>query len=93
MVSLMWRCCGRVLTGFAVAPRLGLAVNQDAVNSVTRGLIGDTSFAVLPDITPFVTFILTLGFQIVSGQFSPAHGHMLTVPLALPHQTLCEAYL
>jgi len=48
-----------------VAPRLGLAVNQEAVNSVTRGLVGDTSFAVLPEITARMTFVLTLFFQVV----------------------------
>lgn len=50
----------------SVAPRLGLTVNQDAVNSVTRGLVGDSSFAVLPDIVPLTCFLLTLGTQIVS---------------------------
>ena len=48
-----------------VAPRLGLAVNQDAVNSVTRGLVGDTSFAVLPEVTARTTFVLTLFFQVL----------------------------
>jgi len=48
-----------------VAPRFGLSVNQDAINSVTRGLVGDTSFAILPEITPRTTFILTLLFQII----------------------------
>lgn len=43
-----------------VGPRLGLPVNLDAVNSVTRGLVGDTSFAVLPEITPNMCFALTL---------------------------------
>jgi hypothetical protein len=49
----------------SVAPRLGLEVNREAVNSVTRGLVGDTSFAVLPDVVPLTTFVLTLGSQIV----------------------------
>ena len=49
----------------SVAPMLGLKVNQDAVNSVTRGLVGDTSFAVLPGVSPRTTFVLTLSFQIV----------------------------
>jgi alpha-1,3-glucosyltransferase len=40
-------------------------VNQDAINSVTRGLVGDTSFAVLPEITAKMTFALTLLFQII----------------------------
>ena len=35
------------------------------MNSVTRGLVGDTNFAVLPDITPKTTFVLTLAAQIV----------------------------
>lgn len=47
-----------------VAPRLGLPVNLDAVNSVTRGLVGDTSFAVLPEISPNVCFALTLATMI-----------------------------
>ena len=47
------------------APYLKLPIDQDAVNSVTRGLVGDTSFAVLPNITPRMTFILTLAAQIV----------------------------
>ncbi|KAF2875114.1 ALG6, ALG8 glycosyltransferase family-domain-containing protein [Massariosphaeria phaeospora] len=47
-----------------LAPYLGLTVDRDAVNSVTRGLVGDTSFAVLPDIAPLTCFLLTLAFQI-----------------------------
>jgi alpha-1,3-glucosyltransferase len=47
-----------------VAPRLGLAVNQEAVNSVTRGLVGNTTFAVLPEISKNTTFALTLFFMI-----------------------------
>jgi len=45
------------------APYLNLPVNHDAVNSVTRGLVGDTAFAVLPEISARVTFLLTLGAQ------------------------------
>lgn len=43
-----------------VAPRLGLSVKAEAAQSVTRGLVGDTAFAVLPDISPKICFILTL---------------------------------
>lgn len=53
------------LTLFTVAPRLGLSVNQDALNSVTRGLVGDTSFAILPEVTKEQTFLLTFIFQLV----------------------------
>lgn len=47
-----------------VAPYLGLPINRDALTSVTRGLVGDTSFAVLPEITPRQTFILTILSQL-----------------------------
>ena len=61
---------GSLLT-FIVAPKFGLPVDQNAVSSVTRGLIGDSSFAVLPNISPETTFVLTLFFQIVSDSTSP----------------------
>lgn len=48
-----------------LAPYLRLAVDKAAINSVTRGLVGDTSFAVLPEITPRTCFVLTLAFQII----------------------------
>ncbi|KAK9417115.1 putative Dolichyl pyrophosphate Glc1Man9GlcNAc2 alpha-1,3-glucosyltransferase [Seiridium unicorne] len=47
------------------APRLGLPVKEAALNSVTRGLVGDTAFAVLPEITPRLCFLLTLLFQAI----------------------------
>lgn len=40
-------------------------MNQEAVNSVTRGLIGDTAFAVLPEITARTTLLLTVTFQMI----------------------------
>lgn len=52
-----------------VAPRLKLVADRAAVDSVTRGLVGDTSFAVLPNISPKVTFVLTAFFQLVNEQF------------------------
>ena len=48
-----------------VAPRLGLSINQEALTSVTRGLVGDTSFAVLPEVAKEHTFALTFLFQLV----------------------------
>ncbi|KAF2652176.1 glycosyltransferase family 57 protein [Lophiostoma macrostomum CBS 122681] len=47
-----------------LAPYLGLQVDRNAVNSVTRGLVGDSAFAVLPEIPPRACFLLTLSFQI-----------------------------
>lgn len=65
---------GDMLMWDTVAPRLGLSVDQSALNSVTRGLIGDTAFAVLPEVTPAMTFMLTLFFQIVSKHLSCSSG-------------------
>ncbi|CAG8901094.1 unnamed protein product [Penicillium nalgiovense] len=59
----MYSFADRVL--IFLAPRLGLPVNAEALNSVTRGLVGDTSFAVLPEVTKEHTFILTFLFQLV----------------------------
>lgn len=47
-----------------MAPHLGLTVKTDALNSVTRGLIGDSTFAVLPEISPTVCLALTVGTMI-----------------------------
>ena len=55
----------RTLLIFKVAPKVGIGVDYGALNSVTRGLVGDTSFAVLPEITPRTTFALTILFQLV----------------------------
>ncbi|KAJ9624135.1 glycosyl transferase [Taxawa tesnikishii (nom. ined.)] len=60
-VWAMYSFTDRVL--IYAAPYLKLPVNQDAVKSVTRGLVGDTAFAVLPDIPPRMTFLLTLAAQ------------------------------
>ena len=45
---------------------IGLATDENAVKSATRGLVGDSATAVLPTISPRTTFILTIAFQIVS---------------------------
>ena len=55
----------RTLSRIVVAPKIGLPVKIEALESVTRGLVGDTAFAVLPEITPRTCFALTLLFQIL----------------------------
>lgn len=55
-----------------MAPTLGLKVDEAAVNSLTRGYVGDTSFAVLPNISPGVTFLATILSQLVTS-LSPKH--------------------
>jgi alpha-1,3-glucosyltransferase len=53
-----------------VAPTLSLEItNERAVSSLTRGLVGDSSFAILPEITSRTTFIVTLIAQLVSFTF------------------------
>ncbi|KAI9930452.1 hypothetical protein ASPWEDRAFT_461471 [Aspergillus wentii DTO 134E9] len=59
----MYSFTDRVL--IPLAPRLGLRVNHDALSSVTRGLVGDTSFAILPEVTKEHTFALTFIFQLL----------------------------
>ncbi|KAL2312929.1 Dolichyl pyrophosphate Glc1Man9GlcNAc2 alpha-1,3-glucosyltransferase [Schizosaccharomyces pombe] len=50
---------------FAVLPRFGYALNQGtSINAPTRGLVGESSFAVLPNIPPALTFYICLGLQI-----------------------------
>jgi ALG6, ALG8 glycosyltransferase family len=50
-----------------VAPFLGLDIrNERAVSSLTRGLVGDTSFAVLPEVSSRMTFVITLISLLVS---------------------------
>lgn len=59
----MYSFTDRVL--IIVGPYLGISVDEAAKSSVTRGLVGDTSFAVLADIPPAWTFYLTLFFQVL----------------------------
>ncbi|KAH6603462.1 glycosyltransferase family 57 protein [Trichoderma cornu-damae] len=62
-VWALYSLADRVLIHFA--PKLGLSLKAEALNSVTRGLVGDTAFAVLPEISPRTCFLLTLSFQVV----------------------------
>lgn len=47
-----------------MAPHLGLTVKPEALYSVTRGLVGDTAFAVLPEVTKEHCFGLTVTLQL-----------------------------
>lgn len=49
----------------ALAPHFNIVVRQEAINSLTRGLIGDVVFGILPNITPMTTFIITCFFQMI----------------------------
>lgn len=43
-----------------------IAINTSGVASTSRGLVGDTIFAVLPNVKPIHTFVITILFQSVS---------------------------
>lgn len=43
-----------------------LPLKLEAIGSVTRGLVGDTSFAFLPEISPRTTFVITIWLQLVA---------------------------
>ncbi|KAH9977985.1 glycosyltransferase family 57 protein [Lactifluus volemus] len=41
------------------------SVDVSGVSSSSRGLVGDTSFAILPNVKPIHTFLITIAFQMV----------------------------
>ncbi|GLB33692.1 putative ALG6 ALG8 glucosyltransferase family protein [Lyophyllum shimeji] len=53
----------RVLLRYAQRTGADLVINPSGVASTSRGLVGDTIFAVLPNIKPIHTFIITILFQ------------------------------
>lgn len=61
----------------------GLPVSQEAVNSASRGLIGDITFGVLPEIKPAHCFLITLACNAVRSF------HVGT----LMAERVCQAYL
>jgi len=55
----------RVLLQLAGRFGADFVVNQQGVVSTSRGLVGDTTFAVLPTIKPIHTFVITIVFQTI----------------------------
>jgi len=53
----------RVLLKYAQFTGANLSINEAGVASSSRGLIGDTIFAVLPNIKPVHTFLITIAVQ------------------------------
>ncbi|KAK0468323.1 glycosyltransferase family 57 protein [Desarmillaria tabescens] len=53
----------RVLLRYARRVGADMVINEPGVISASRGLVGDTVFAVLPNVQPIHTFTLTLAFQ------------------------------
>uniref|UniRef100_A0A0K3CD36 Alpha-1,3-glucosyltransferase n=1 Tax=Rhodotorula toruloides TaxID=5286 RepID=A0A0K3CD36_RHOTO len=68
----------RVLVKYLVAR--GWPISTEALTSSSRGLIGSTTFGVLPNITPRHTFALTFGFTsvfLVKLWFDPSYKRFL----------------
>ncbi|KAF8450399.1 glucosyltransferase [Boletus edulis BED1] len=55
----------RVLLQLARRFNVGFVVHQQGVVSTSRGLVGDTTFAVLPTVKPIHTFAITIAFQVM----------------------------
>ncbi|ESK97530.1 dolichyl glycosyltransferase [Moniliophthora roreri MCA 2997] len=53
----------RVLLRYIQKTGLNVSINASGVASTSRGLVGDTVFAVIPNIKPIHTFTITLAFQ------------------------------
>ncbi|CAG8540831.1 4277_t:CDS:2, partial [Acaulospora colombiana] len=61
-VYLLRHYCFQRIVGTA-AKKLGWRLNELALSSITRGLVGDTNYAILPQIQANHTFAVTLVFQ------------------------------
>ncbi|KAJ7283761.1 glucosyltransferase [Mycena rebaudengoi] len=71
----------RVLLRYVSRTGADVAINISGVASTSRGLVGDTVFAVLPNIKPIHTFIVTLAFQsiaLIKLWFTPTYKSFLT---------------
>lgn len=57
-----------LITTWEVVEKGGLKipVNAEGIASTSRGLVGDTVFAILPNVKPIHTFLITIAFQSVS---------------------------
>ena len=61
----LYSALDRSLLLYTKTTGIGLAVKEAGVISSSRGLIGDTVFAVLPNVQPIHTFLLTVSVQVV----------------------------
>lgn len=55
----------RVLLKIIKMRKIDFEVDTSAVDSTSRGLVGDTSFAVIPNVKPIHTFAITIALQTV----------------------------
>ncbi|THV08661.1 glucosyltransferase [Dendrothele bispora CBS 962.96] len=55
----------RVLLKYIQRSSANIAINEEGIRSTSRGLVGDTVFAVIPNVKPIHTFTITIAFQSV----------------------------
>ncbi|KIJ20154.1 glycosyltransferase family 57 protein [Paxillus involutus ATCC 200175] len=55
----------RVLLRLVRWSSMNVTVYEQGIASTSRGLVGDTAFAVIPNIKPIHTFIITIAFQML----------------------------
>ncbi|KAJ4466486.1 glycosyltransferase family 57 protein [Lentinula aciculospora] len=71
----------RVLLRYAKSTGKELHINMAGVASTSRGLVGDTVFAVLPNVKPLHTFTITIALQsivLIKLWFHPTYKSFLT---------------
>ncbi|KAJ6515980.1 glycosyltransferase family 57 protein [Mycena sanguinolenta] len=71
----------RVLLRYVSRTGADVAINISGVASTSRGLVGDTVFAVLPTVKPIHTFIITVAVQciaLIKLWFTPTYKSFLT---------------
>ncbi|KAJ3910172.1 glycosyltransferase family 57 protein [Lentinula edodes] len=71
----------RVLLKYAKSTGQNFHINMAGVSSTSRGLVGDTVFAVLPNIKPLHTFTITIALQsivLIKLWFHPTYKSFLT---------------
>ncbi|KAF8897425.1 glycosyltransferase family 57 protein [Infundibulicybe gibba] len=71
----------RLILRYAQVTGANFSVNLPGVASTSRGLVGDTVFAILPNVKPIHTFAITIAFQsiwLLKLWFSPTYKSFLT---------------
>ncbi|EGN91843.1 glycosyltransferase family 57 protein [Serpula lacrymans var. lacrymans S7.3] len=62
-VWALFTAADRVLLRYVKGSGINVVINESGISSTSRGLVGDTVFAILPDIKPAHTFLITILFQ------------------------------
>jgi len=88
----LFTAADRVLLKVSQILNFSLAVNDAGVRSSSRGLVGDTVFAVLPTVQPFHTFAITIGIQTV-GHVDGTVSFRSDIISGIPSAVVARTYL